>query len=302
MNEKNKVVLSYIPHGVNDKMYYPINDNHTDYKNFVEFRNAIFNNKEYEFVVFWNNRNIRRKLPGDIILAYKTFCDTLPQEKSEKCVLIMHTQPIDQNGTDLPAVVENVCPDYDVVFSHKKLNERELNFLYNVADVTINAASNEGFGLGTCESLMAGTSISVNVTGGLQDQCGFRYKGELLTAHDYLEIGSLHNDKEWKDNPDLTWGEWVKPIWPACRSLQGSVQTPYIFDDRPRFDDFAVVLKEWYDMGNEERERCGMLGHDFVNSDDAMMSGKAMGENLIKYVEQTLEKWIPRKRYTIYKG
>ena len=42
-------------------------------------------------------------------------------------------------------------------------------FLYNIADVTINMASNEGFGLGTCESLMCGTPISVNVTGGLQD-------------------------------------------------------------------------------------------------------------------------------------
>ena len=38
----------------------------------------------------------------------------------------------------------------------------------------MNMASNEGFGLGTCESLMAGTPIIVNVTGGLQDQCGFQ--------------------------------------------------------------------------------------------------------------------------------
>ena len=41
-----------------------------------------------------------------------------------------------------------------------------MNFLYNIADVTINIASNEGFGLATCESLMSGTPIIVNVTGG----------------------------------------------------------------------------------------------------------------------------------------
>ena len=51
-----------------------------------------------------------------------------------------------------------------------------------MADVTINMASNEGFGLGTCESLMCGTPIIVNVTGGLQDQCGFKLNGKLLNC------------------------------------------------------------------------------------------------------------------------
>ena len=37
--------------------------------------------------------------------------------------------------------------------------------------VTINISINEGFGLGTCESVI-GTPITVNVTGGLQDQVG----------------------------------------------------------------------------------------------------------------------------------
>ncbi len=31
----------------------------------------------------------------------------------------MHTQPRDENGTDLPEVVKELCPDYDVIFSHK---------------------------------------------------------------------------------------------------------------------------------------------------------------------------------------
>ena len=71
--------------------------------------------------MFWNNRNIRRKLPGDVIMAYKHFCDMLPKEEAEKCALIMHTQPRDENGTDLPEVVKQCCPDYDVIFSHQKL-------------------------------------------------------------------------------------------------------------------------------------------------------------------------------------
>jgi len=294
---------TYVPHGINEKDFYPINElDIKEWGDLLNFKRNVTQEREYDFIVFWNNRNIRRKLPGDVIMAFKTFCDMLPKDKAKRCALIMHTQPKDNNGTDLPEVVKHVCPDYDVIFSHKKLESKELCFLYNIADVTINMASNEGFGLGTCESLICGTPISVNVTGGLQDQCGFKYKDKFLTAEDYSWVHSLHDEKKWKDNEDLTWGEWSKPVWPSNRSLQGSIPTPYIFDDRPRFEDFADVLKEWYDMGPEKRNECGQLGHEFVMSDEAMMSAKAMSQNFIDHMDTAFEKWTPRKRYTIFKA
>ncbi len=294
---------TYVPHGINEKDFYPINElDIKEWGDLLNFKRNVTQEREYDFIVFWNNRNIRRKLPGDVIMAFKTFCDMLPKDKAKRCALIMHTQPKDNNGTDLPEVVKHVCPDYDVIFSHKKLESKELCFLYNIADVTINMASNEGFGLGTCESLICGTPISVNVTGGLQDQCGFKYKDKFLTADDYSWVHSLHEAKKWKDNPDLTWGDWAKPVWPSNRSLQGSIPTPYIFDDRPRFEDFADALKEWYDMGSEKREECGQLGYEFVMSDDAMMSAKAMCQNFVDHMDTAFEKWTPRKRYTIFKA
>tara|TARA_Y100000114_G_scaffold157223_1_gene188148 strand:- start:154 stop:1545 length:1392 start_codon:yes stop_codon:yes gene_type:complete len=293
---------TYVPHGIDEKKYYPVGKNHKEWGDLLRFKRQVTQEKNYDFIVFWNNRNIRRKLPGDVILAFKTFCDMLPDDKGKKCALIMHTQPKDPNGTDLPVVVESVCPDYDVIFSHKKLDDKHLRYLYNLADVTINMASNEGFGLGTCESLMCGTPISVNVTGGLQDQCGFKYKDKLLTYEDYSWVHSLHDEKKWKDNPDLTWGEWAKPVWPSNRSLQGSIPTPYIFDDRPRFEDFAVRLKEWYDMGADEREKCGLAGHSFVMSDESMMSASAMCQNFIDHMDRAFEKWKPRNRFTVYKA
>jgi len=294
---------TYIPHGINEKNFYPVTPLDTkEWGDLIQFKRNVTENKQHDFIVFWNNRNIRRKLPGDVILAYKQFCDMLPKEEADKCALIMHTQPRDENGTDLPAVVKELCPDYDVIFSHKKLNDKELCYLYNMADVTINMASNEGFGLGTCEALMCGTPISVTVTGGLQDQVGFKYKDNLLTSEDYSWIHSLHDENKWKDNEDLTWGDWCKPVWPSNRSLQGSIPTPYIYDDRPRAEDFADALKEWYDMGKEKRDECGRLGHEFVMSDDAMMSATAMSDNFISHMDTALEKWKPRKRYTIFKG
>jgi hypothetical protein len=57
--------------------------------------------KEYDFNLLYNARNIRRKSVPDLMLAWKIFIDTLPEDKAKKCVFTLHTQPIDENGTDL---------------------------------------------------------------------------------------------------------------------------------------------------------------------------------------------------------
>ena len=293
---------TYIPHGIPEDKFYSISELDVKVWNRLQaYKNSILGNKDYEFVVFWNNRNIRRKVPSDVVMAYKTFCDMLPKEQSDKCLLIMHTSPIDHNGTDLPEVVKNVCPNYDVYFSAEKLEEEQLNFLYNIADVQINIASNEGFGLGTAEALMAGTPIIVNVTGGMQDQCGFKLKGKHVTHEDYDEIHSFHDDRKWKDHPDLTWGEWVKPVWPACRSLQGSIPTPYIFDDRCRWDDVADRLKEWHDTPKETRKEYAEIGREWMLKEEIGMSCKLMCERFVHDMDIGFEKWTPKKRFTLYK-
>ena len=167
--------VTYLPHGVNENYFKPLSIYDKEYEK-VNMMKKQLTDDNIEFVLFYNNRNIRRKMPGDVVLSFKTFCDMLPKEEADKCCLLMHTQAVDDNGTDLRVVANNICPEYKVYFSGKKLEPHELNYLYNIADVTLNIASNEGFGLGTCESLMAGTPIILNVTGGMQDQCGFKLK------------------------------------------------------------------------------------------------------------------------------
>ena len=44
------------------------------------------------------------------------------------------------------------------------------------------------------------------------------------------------------------------------------------------------------------------LGHEFVMSDDAMMSAEAMSNLFIEHMDRAFDKWSPRKRYTIYKA
>ncbi|MBC8421983.1 MAG: glycosyltransferase [Pelagibacteraceae bacterium] len=292
----SKTNVTYVPHGINSESFRPVDD--TDGE-FTQFKEELQKDKEYSFIVYYNNRNIRRKNPGDVIMSFKTFVETLPEDEQKKCALVMHTHPVDNNGTDLPAVAEAMAPDLNVIFSGGKLDIPQMNFLYNVADVTINIASNEGFGLGTAESLMAGTPVVVNVTGGLQDQCGFKYKNKYLTADDYYSIKSLHDKRKWKNNDDLTWGEWVKPVWPACRSLQGSVPTPYIFDDRTDFIEVAEKLREWYDTSKSDRDKKGLMGRQWMMNDDIYLSSVGMCERFIEDMDEKFENWQPRSNFDL---
>ena len=293
--------VDYLPHGINEKVFRPITEVDVLWSHYTDFKKHMLDGKEYNYILYYNNRNIRRKQTSDIILAWNEFCKTLTTEQADKCLLLMHTPSVDPNGTDLNAVKDMVCPDYNIKFSQKHLSEIEMMFMYNLSDVTINIASNEGFGLSGAESLMCGTPIINNVTGGLQDHCGFMIDGKYITSDQYVTIGSLHNDREWKENNKLTWGVWAKPVWPSNRSIQGSPETPFIFDDRARFDDVAEKIGEWYNTPVKERNKCGAAGRAYVTNSDSMLSAKNMCAGFVKGINTTLDKWTPRKRFTIYK-
>ena len=280
--------VSYVPHGINSDLYKPV-----EIPN--EFKQSIFGDKEYEFVLYWNNRNIRRKQPIDVILAFDKFVQSLPIEKRSKVCLLMHTQPVEEHGTDLPRTIEECCsPETNVIFAPNKYSESELNYLYNMADVTINVASNEGFGLATAESIMAGTPIIVNVTGGMQDQCGFEVDGKYLTAEDYVKIGSLNNKKQYENTKH---GDWVKPIWPV-RSSTGSVPTPYIFDDRIDFEDITPLIMDWYNTPKEDRDKAALKGREWMLG-DGILSREAMCKTLVDGMEGAFENWKPKEKFKL---
>jgi glycosyltransferase involved in cell wall biosynthesis len=281
--------VSYVPHGIRSDIYKPVEVP-------KDFKQRIFGDKEYEFVLYWTNRNIRRKQPIDVMLAFDKFREALPEEKRDKVVLVMKTRPVEEHGTDLIKTAEHLMPDANIIFVDEKLKEEELNYLYNLADVTIMLSSNEGFGLGTAESVMAGTPIITTVTGGLQDQCGFRENGtgKLLTAEDYLEIGSLH-DKHKKAS--VVWGDWVKPIWPV-RSTTGSVPTPYIFDDRIDFEDVAPLIMDWYQTPKEDRKSAGLKGRKHFMG-EGKLSREAMCDALVEGMEGAFANWKPKQKFKL---
>ena len=274
--------ISYVPHGINENVFKP-----TEVSD--EIKTLVTGGKEYDYILFYNNRNIRRKQPSDVVYSYRLFCDMLPKDKADKCLLLMHTAPVDENGTDLNAVIDAICP-YDVRFTNMKLEQDKLNEIYNLVDCTINLANNEGFGLATAESMMAGTPIMATVTGGLQDQMGFDYN-----ADNYITFGSLHNVR---DHGQTKHGEWAQPIWPSAININGSVPTPYIFDDRIDDNNVANTILESYKLGRKKRKKNGLKGREWAIKN---ISSKVMCDKLTEGVEITLENFKPRQRFDFYK-
>lgn len=284
----DEIITGFVPHGLNHNVFTPL-----DAKDpaFVDMHKKIKQENGVDFVVFWNNRNIRRKQPGDVILAFKTFTDTLPAAQRSKVALLMHTQVVDGNGTDLRAIWKTLAPDCKILFSEAKLSAQELNAMYNIADVVVNIGSNEGWGLSSTEAILAGTPIINNVTGGLQDQCGFvdeneewiRFNGEFATNH--TGKFKLH-------------GVWAKPVFPSNRSLQGSPQTPYIFDDRVSYEDVADAIAYWYNTPETLREEMGQSGRDWALKNG--LTAQQMGQKMIWMIDYLFDaKSMDRSRYTL---
>ena len=289
---KEDWAIKYVPHGIDPKHFYPIiND-----LEFEVWKDKFLEGEEYEFVVLWNSRNIRRKNPSDIILAWKTFLDQLPVEQAKKCLLIMHTDPVDENGTDLPAVVEAFCNPkiHKVKFDKAKWPEKELNYLYNISDAHMFMTDNEGWGLGLTESLMAGRMIIAPVQGGMQDQ--MRFEDE---AGEWIDFSTEH-----PSNADGKWkkcGKWAMPMFPKTRSIKGSPLTPYIFASQVSIEDAAITLMKTYKMGPEERTNRGLAGREWAMSNEAGFTAERMGQRFIDNLDVLFENWKPQPRFRVIK-
>jgi glycosyltransferase involved in cell wall biosynthesis len=255
--------LSYVPHGVREDVFFPIDELHAQYQDMQEFKLKLFRGKEYEFVLFFNSRNIRRKSIPDTLMAFKLFVDGLPADKRDKVVFVLHTQPIDDNGTNLFAVVDMLFgedADKRVIFSAQPLPLQHMNFLYNLSEGTILLSSNEGWGLSITESLMAGKMVIANSTGGMQDQMRFEDEnGDWIKTSPSFATNNIGKYRKT--------GEWALPVFPSNISYQGSPLTPFISDDRMDFREAALRIRDLYDLGSEERQRRGLKGRDWVLSE-----------------------------------
>lgn len=290
-DEAEKHVLRYIPHGVSKK-YFPIPEDDETLQNFIKAR---FPNGKPKFMLLYNARNIGRKRTSDIILAWTQFTRQLTPEEAKQCVLYLHTDVVDNAGTDLGAVARTFCdPERDNVhFDSSRYSTEDMNLMYNMSDGVILISAAEGWGLSVTEALNTGKMFIGNVTGGIQDQMRFADKdGKWISFT--KDFPSNHTGLVQEH------GDWCIPVFPGRgRALVGSPLTPYIFDDRCAIEDIAEAIMKLYKMSPEERKEKGAHGRAWALSDEAGFTSEQMGEKFVEGIDATFENFEknPRTRY-----
>ena len=257
-----EVKRKYIPHAVNSQVFKAFTPQEIE-----NIRKTSLPESDRDKVIFfWNNRNARRKQSGSLIWWFKEWLDK--RQLHDKAQLIMHTDPKDPHGQDLEHIIEHLeLQDRQVLLSTQKLPPEHLAAIYNMADCTINISDAEGFGLATLESLSCGTPIIVNMTGGLQEQ--------IIDGNDWFGI----------------------PLLPSSKSIIGSQDVPYIYEDRLDKEQFFSALSKIYDMGPEERRKMGMAGRKHVEKNYNFENFNKTWIELMDKIHETEGSWENRKGY-----
>ena len=201
---------NFIPHSLPDDIFNPMSDEER-----VSLRNErIGPERKDHFVLFWVNRNARRKRPNDVLWAWSDFLTKAKEKYGDvKATLLMHTDPNDTEGPNLLATVDHFGIKDHVVFSNQRVDFEEMNVLHNISDACINLSYAEGFGLSTLESMKCGNPIIAVKTGGLTRQ--------VVDHRDGSENG-VALDVEFK-------------------TLVGSQGVPFIYEDYATIDKTSVA-------------------------------------------------------------
>ena len=222
-----------------------------------------------KMIFFWNNRNARRKQSGTLIYWFKEFLDRIGHDKAS---LLMHTDPKDGHGQDLEAIVNELGLNKgQVMFSKEKIAPQALSLLYNMASCTINISDAEGFGLATLESLACETPIIVNMTGGLQEQ--------VTDGENWFGFG----------------------IEPSSRTIIGSQDIPWIYEDRINGDEFVDLLEKFYNLSSTERAKMGSEGREHVMKNYSFETYQDGWDKILTKVHEEKGSWETRKGYDCWR-
>tara|TARA_Y100000310_G_scaffold109892_1_gene108341 strand:- start:2059 stop:3345 length:1287 start_codon:yes stop_codon:yes gene_type:complete len=260
----------YLPHAVNSSIFYKHKSIEEKakieiLKNRITVESSKMHQNPNKTIFFWNNRNARRKQSGTLVWWFKELLDEIGHDKA---TLLMHTDARDPHGQDLPHLIDHLhIGDGQILLSTSKVDSPELSAMYNVADFTINISDAEGFGLSTLESLSCGTPIIVNMTGGLQEQ--------VTDGKDWFGFG----------------------IQPSSKAVIGSLEVPYIYEDRISQDDFNKALKSAINMRSAVYKKMSEKGIKHVKKNYNFENFEKQWIKIMDEAVETHGSWENRKGY-----
>ena len=253
----------YLPHAVNENFFHPAKTEE-EKAAALNLRERVTQGKQKK-IFFWNNRNARRKQSGTLIWWFKEWLDKVGHDKA---TLLMHTDAKDPHGQDLPHIIEHLgLNDGQVLLSTSKVNAQELASLYRMSDWTINISDAEGFGLATLESLSCGTPIIVNMTGGLQEQ--------------------VTDGKNW-------FGFGIEP---SSKTVIGSLQVPYIYEDRISQRDFERTLTKALKIPTKKYRQMASQGRRHVDKNYNFEKFENSWVELMDKIVEEHGSWETRKNH-----
>ena len=259
---------NYIPHTLPPGMFKRL-----ERKDIKAYRANIFGKERVDhFIVSWVNRNARRKQPGDLLMGWKQFIEKLEAEEGhKKATLVMHTNPLDQEGPNLFKMIEMLGVQDTVFLSNSKLDQAQMNVLYNCIDWNCTISSAEGFGLSILEAKHVGVPSITQKTGGLKDQLINDETGE------YFGIC--------KD--------------PDCITLVGSQAVPHIHDNYLTWETISGAIYEAYKMPKDEYDK---LSRRCMEDIEERFKYEDMVQKWDESIIDTVEKYKANKnkpRYTL---
>ena len=253
----------YIPHAVNSDIFCPPKSAEDKIK-IQRLREQ--NNLQDKFVCFWNNRNARRKQSGSLMFWWKAFLDEIGHDKA---TLILHTDVNDPHGQPLEYLAEHLglTGQNQIMFSKQKVEQKDLANFYKISDCTINVSDAEGFGLATLESLSCETPIAVVMTGGLQEQ--------VTDGKNWFGVG----------------------MYPTSQAVIGSLQCPWIFEDRISEEVFVESMKKLYNMSQKERQELGKMGREHVMKNYNFENFNKTWVETMLHIHEKYGSWSNRKNH-----
>lgn len=254
---------NFIPHALPNELFYPMD---RDLKK--NYKNQVFGpDREDHFVLFWVNRNAKRKRPADMLESWAKFVDIMKNNGDDmKATLLMHTDPLDQEGPNLLVVTERLGIKNSVFFSNQRVDFEKMNVFHNISDACINISFAEGFGLATLEAMQCGNPIIALKTGGLTRQ--------VVDHRDGSENGI------------------ALPV--EMQTLVGSQLVPYIYEDYVSNDTIAKAIYEMYKWGPEKRAQAGNKAKEYVKSEFNIQRTIDMWHESLTELCQT---WKSKKRW-----
>jgi glycosyltransferase involved in cell wall biosynthesis len=264
LREKHKEKTNFIPHAIPRDTFRRLPEQ--------EIKNhkisILGKENENAFVAIWANRNAKRKRPSDVLVSWKLFLEKEEREKGTKSsILIMHTDPSDNEGPNLEAVLKKLEIEENVFFSTDRIDFLQMNVLYNIADICLNISFAEGFGLSTLESMQTGTPIVAICTGGLTRQ--------VIDYRDGTENGV------------------ALPV--ETKTLVGSQFIPYIYEDYVSCETISSGIFKIFNMKKEEYKELSVkvekYAHECFDLDKTISDWDHTLSSTVKNWKQTYKRW-----------